>query len=138
MPVTADDVRRFVRNNHNAVLATRRRDGGAQLSPVSLGVDDDGSLIISTRETAVKTGNLRRHPYAELCLLNDGFYGEWLQAEGTVTIESLPEAMDGLVRYYLGIRGEHPDWEDYRAAMVRERRVLLRLRIERVGPSRSG
>jgi PPOX class probable F420-dependent enzyme len=138
MPLTADDVRRFVRTNHNAVLATRRSDGGAQLSPVSVGVDDDGSLIISTRETAVKTGNVRRHPYAELCLLNDGFYGEWLQAEGSVTVEPLPEAMDGLVRYYRGIRGEHPDWDDYRAAMARERRVLLRLSIERVGPTRSG
>jgi PPOX class probable F420-dependent enzyme len=138
MPVTVDDVLRFVRTNHRAVLATRRRDGGAQLSPVSVGVDDDGTLIVSTRETAVKTANLRRHPYAALCLLNDGFFGAWLQAEGAVTIVSLPEAMEGLVRYYRGISGEHPDWDDYRAAMVRDQRVLLRLRIERVGPGRSG
>jgi PPOX class probable F420-dependent enzyme len=138
MPVTVDDVRAFVRINHRAVLATSRRDGGVQLSPVTVGVDDDGSLIISTRETAAKTANVRRHPSAAVCLLNDGFFGAWLQAEGPVSVESLPGAMEALVRYYRGIRGEHPDWDEYRSAMQRERRVLLRLRIERVGPRRSG
>ena len=136
--MTVDEVRAFVRDHHRAVLATTRRDGGVQLSPVLVGVDDDGTLVISTSETAVKTANLRRDPRAYLCLIRDEFFGSWYQAEGTVTIESLPEAMEALVRYYRTISGEHPDWDDYRAAMVRERRVLLRLRVERVGPTRQG
>ena len=136
--MTIDEVRAFVRDHHQAVLATTRRDGGVQLSPVLVGVDDDGALVISTSETAVKTANLRRNPRAYFCLLRDEFFGAWYQAEGTVAIESLPEAMEALVRYYRSISGEHPDWEDYRAAMVRERRVLLRLHIERVGPTRQG
>lgn len=136
--MTIDEARDFIRQNHRAVLATRRRDGGVQLSPVSVGVDDDGCLMISTRETALKTKNLRRDPYGSVCVMRDQFYGAWCFAEGPVTIESLPEAMEGLVRYYRLLAGEHPDWDEYRAAMQRERRVLLRLRIERAGPTRQG
>jgi PPOX class probable F420-dependent enzyme len=136
--MTEEEVRDFVRDNHRAVLATQRRDGGAQLSPVGVVVDDDGSLVISSRETAMKVHNLRRHPRASLCVMNDNFYGAWVFAEGEVTVESLPEAMEPLVRYYRYIAGEHPDWDDYRAAMVREKRVLLRMRIDRVGPNREG
>lgn len=133
-----DEVRDFIRKNHHAVLATRRRDGGVQMSPVAAAVDDDGSLIVSTRETAMKTTNVRRDPRVYLCVFTDRFYGPWVQAEGAATIESLPGAMEGLVRYYRLVAGEHPDWDDYRSAMERERRVLLRVRIERVGPSRQG
>ncbi len=136
--MTADDVRRFAKDQHHAVLATARRDGGVQMSPVLVAADDDGSLIVSTSENAVKTVNLRRHPRASLCLFEERFFGTWYQAEGPVTIESLPDAMENLVRYYRLVSGEHPDWDDYRAAMVRERRVLLRLQIERVGPTRQG
>jgi PPOX class probable F420-dependent enzyme len=136
--VTIDEVRAFLREHHHAVLATRRTDGGVQLSPILVAVDDDGSLVISTSETAIKTANLRREPRAWLSAFTDRFFGQWVQAEGPVAIESLPEAMEGLVRYYKYVTGEHPDWEDYRAAMVRERRVLLRLRIDRVGPTRTG
>jgi PPOX class probable F420-dependent enzyme len=120
------------------VLATLRRDGRPQLSPVLVGTDDDGSLIISTRETALKTANVRRQPWASVCVFNDRFFGEWIQAEGRVSVESLPAAMDALVRYYRLVAGEHPDWDDYRAAMQRERRVLLRIHVDRAGPSRSG
>jgi PPOX class probable F420-dependent enzyme len=136
--MTADDVRQFARDQHRAVLATTRRDGGLQMSPVVVATDDDGSLIVSTSETAAKTANLRRHPRAALCLFTDQFFGPWCQAEGPVTIESLPEVMEDLVRYYRLVSGEHPDWDDYRTAMVRERRVLLRLQIERVIPTTTG
>jgi PPOX class probable F420-dependent enzyme len=94
--------------------------------------------VVSSRETAMKTANLRRDPQASLCVFSDGFYGEWIQVDGTVEVVSLPEAMDPLVDYYRRIAGEHDDWDDYRAAMERERRVVLRLRIERAGPDRSG
>ena len=136
--MTIDEARDFIRTHHHAVLATTRQNGRVQMSPVGVAVDDDGALLISTRETAMKTAHLRRTPYAAVCVFTDQFYGAWVQAEGPVTIESLPDAMEGLVRYYRLISGEHPDWDDYRAAMERERRVLLRLHIERAGPTRQG
>jgi len=136
--MNVDEVRSYIKDNHHAVLATMRSDGGVQMSPVAVAADEDGSLIVSTRETAMKTANLRRNPRAYLCVFPDQFFGRWVQAEGTVTIESLPEAMEGLIRYYRLVAGDHPDWDDYRAAMERERRVLLRLQIDRVGPSRQG
>jgi PPOX class probable F420-dependent enzyme len=105
---------------------------------VTTGLDAEGRVLISTRETAVKTKNLTRDPRASLCLLNDGFFGEWVQAEGTAEIIHLPEAMDLLVDYYRTIAGEHPDWDDYRAAMARERRVMVRITITRAGPDTSG
>jgi PPOX class probable F420-dependent enzyme len=136
--MTIDEVRAFMRENHHAVLSTIRSDGGVQMTPVAVVVDDDGSLIISSRETAMKTRNIRRHPYAYVCAFPDRFYGGLAQAEGTTRVESLPDAMEGLVRYYRLVAGEHPDWDDYREAMARERRVLLRMQIERAGPSRQG
>jgi PPOX class probable F420-dependent enzyme len=132
------EVLAFIRANGRAVLGTRRQDGGMQLSPVLVAVDDDDSLIISTRESAIKTKNVRRDSRVYLCVVNPGFFGEWAQAEGPATVESLPQAMEGLVRYYRLLRGEHPDWDDYRAAMQREQRVLLRINVERVGPTRGG
>jgi len=128
----------FLRDHHRAVLATLRADGRPQLSPVLCAVDDQGRVLISTRETAVKTRNLRRDPFASLCAFGDGFFGEWVQAEGTAEVISLPDAMDLLVDYYRMTSGEHPDWGDYRAAMVRDRRVIVRVTISRTGPSTSG
>jgi len=134
----ADEARQFIAAQHRAVLATRRSDGQPQLSPVLCAVDEAGWVIISTRETAVKTLNVRRYPYASLCVVSDGFFGPWVQVEGAAEVISLPDAMDLLVDYYRRISGEHPDWADYGAAMVRERRVMVRVTIERAGPGISG
>lgn len=128
----------FLRRNHRAVLATRRRDGSPQLSPVTCAVDDDGRAMISTRETAFKTKNLRRDPRASLCVFTDRFFGEWVQIDGTAEVVSLPEAMDLLIDYYRRAAGEHPDWDDYRRAMKRERRVMVLVTIVRAGPDRAG
>jgi len=130
--------REFIRVHHRAVLATRRSDGLPQLSPVTVGVAEDGRVVISTRETAMKTKNLARDPHASLCVMNDGFFGEWVQADGTAEIIHLPEAMEMLVDYYRRISGEHPDWDDYRDAMRRDERVILRISPTRAGPDRSG
>ena len=108
------------------------------MSPVGAAVDAEGRVCVSTRETAMKTRHLERVPYAALCVLADGFYGDWVQVEGPVEIVRLPEAMELLVDYYRRVAGEHPDWADYRRAMIEERRVLLRMTIERAGPSVSG
>jgi len=128
----------FLRTHHRAVLATTRSDGRPQLSPVTCVADDDGRVLISTREPAVKARNLRRNPRASLCVFTEAFFGEWVQVEGEAQIISLPEAMDLLVDYYRRTAGEHPDWDDYRAAMNRDARVILRITITRAGPDISG
>ncbi len=136
--IDVESVRSFLRDNHRAVLSTTRADGRPQLSPVTVGVDDDGFAVVSSRETAYKVRNLRRDPSATLCVFTDQFFGEWVYLAGPTTIVSLPEAMDGLVEYYRRISGEHPDWDDYRAVMERDQRVLLRIAIEEAGPNRAG
>lgn len=133
-----DLARAFLRTHHRAVLATTRADGRPQLSPVVCAVDPGGRVVISTRETAIKTKNLRRDPRASLCVFSDAFFGDWVQVEGAAEIISLPAAMDLLVEYYRQVAGEHGDWDDYRAAMRRERRVIAAIDISRAGPDRSG
>jgi PPOX class probable F420-dependent enzyme len=133
-----DAARDHVRENSHAVLATVRRDGTPQLSPVGATVDGDGRVVVSSRETAMKVKNLRRTPRAWLCVFPDAFYGPWVQVEGDVEVVSLPDAMDPLVDYYRRIAGEHPDWDDYRSAMQREQRCLIRVALTRAGPDRAG
>ncbi|HUY96878.1 MAG TPA: PPOX class F420-dependent oxidoreductase [Verrucomicrobiae bacterium] len=128
----------FLRQHPRAVLATVRRDGGPQLSPVVAAVDDDASVLVSTRETAVKTRNVARRPMASLLVLTESFFGAWATIEGAVTVERLPEALSTLERYYRLVRGEHPNWEEYRRAMKQERRVILRLRPTAAGPRQLG
>ena len=100
--------------------------------------DGEGKLVISTREGAYKTRNLRRDPRTVLCVFSDGFFDRWMQIEGTAQIVSLPEALDGLVDYYRRISGEHHDWDDYRRAMEHQQRVLVRVSVDTVGPTRAG
>ena len=129
----------FVRRNHRGVLAVTRADGKPQMSPVTASVDKDGLVVVSSRETAYKVRSLRARPYAAYCGFADQFFGQpWVQIEGPARIISLPEAMDQLVDYYRSVSGEHPDWDDYRAAMQRDRRVIVRFAIERAGPNVSG
>ncbi len=108
------------------------------MSPVAAGTDHDGKIVVSSRETAMKVKNLRRDPRASVCVTNDAFYGAWVQVDGPAEVVSLPDAIDGLVAYYRQVAGEHPDWDDYRAAMQREQRVLIRITPERAGPNISG
>jgi PPOX class probable F420-dependent enzyme len=133
-----DEAREFVRNNTHAVLATVRKDGTPQLSPVAATVDGEGRVVVSSRETAFKVKNLRREPRAWLCVFPDQFFGPWVQVEGGVTVVSLPEAMEPLVDYYRRVAGEHPDWDEYRAAMEAEQRCLIQIEPTRAGPDRSG
>ena len=95
-------------------------------------------MLISTRETAIKAKNLARDPRASLCVINNGFFGEWVQAEGIAELIHLPEALPLLEDYYRRISGEHPDWDDYRAAMERDKRVMLRITVTKAGPDVSG
>jgi PPOX class probable F420-dependent enzyme len=128
----------FIRTHHRAVLATFRRDGAPQLTPVTVTIGAGDAVVISSREPAAKVRNLRRDPRAWVCVFTDQFFGEFVQVEGSARIIALPEAMDGLVDYYRSVSGEHPDWDDYRSAMVRDQRVLVAIDVNRAGPSYSG
>ena len=129
-PVEIDEALEFVRHHDRTVLATRRRDGGTQLSPVNAGVVD-GLVCISSQAPRAKVRNLRRDPAVSLLVMNDGFYGAWIQIDGTAEIVDQPEALDLLVDVFRSIRGEHPDWDDYRAAMIRDERVVIRVTPKR-------
>ena len=132
-----DTARAFIRSHHRAVIATRSATGLHQ-SPVLVGVDDAGRLTVSSRETAYKTKHLRADPWVQVCVFPDGFFGQWIYVEGEAEVISLPEAMEPLVEYYRGISGEPEDWDDYRAGMERERRVLLQITPTHAGPDKQG
>jgi PPOX class probable F420-dependent enzyme len=130
------EARDFISEHHQGVLMTWRRDGKPQLSPVLVVTDGEGRIVISSRETAYKTRNLRRRPFAALCVWA-AWSGRWVQVEGPAEVLSLPQAMEPLVDYYRRAAGE-TDWDNYREHMVAEKRVLLRVNIERAGPDLFG
>ena len=127
----------YVRDNSRAVLATRRRDGSPQMSPVNIAVVDE-EIIMSTREPAIKTWNMRRDPISWLCVFPDKWLGRWVQLQCRAEIVSLPDAMDLLVSYYRTLSGEHPDWDDYKRAMVEDQRCIIKFEIEAAGPDIQG
>ncbi|QZY30493.1 PPOX class F420-dependent oxidoreductase [Nocardioides coralli] len=133
-----DRVRQFVTQHHRAVLATRTQDGGIQQSPVLVVVDDEGRFVISSRETAYKVKNLQRDPWAQVCVFTDKFFGSWYYLEGQASVVTLPDAMGPLEDYYRAAVGEHDDWPAYRAAMEKERRVVIRIDAQRAGPDHAG
>jgi PPOX class probable F420-dependent enzyme len=136
--VDIEKAREFMREQHRAVMATYKPDGSVQMSPVTCAVDAEGRVLVSTRETAVKTRNLRTDPRTALCVITPEFFGRWLLVEGRAEVVSLPDAMELLVDYYRRAAGEHPDWDEYRAAMERDRRVMVRVSITRAGPDFHG
>jgi PPOX class probable F420-dependent enzyme len=140
---TADRVDRaaleeFLRPRHKAVLVTRRSGGGVQLSPVTCGLDQEGRVVVSTYPQRAKVANARRDPAVSMCVLSEDFDGPWVQVDGTAEVLDLPEALEPLVDYYRAISGEHPDWDEYRAAMARQGKSLLRVTVERWGPIATG
>ena len=138
--VSRDELLDFVRTRHHLVLVTTRQDGRPQLSPVSGGVDDDGRIVVSTYPDRAKATNLRRDPRASVLVLSEEWNDAWVQVDGTAEVLDMPsqEAEDGLVEYFRCISGEHPDWEEYRQAMRRQGKSLLRITPERWGPVATG
>jgi PPOX class probable F420-dependent enzyme len=128
----------FVRPRHQMVLITHRADGGLQASPVTGGVDDDGRLVVSTYPERAKVANARRDPQVSVVVLSDDWNGPWVQVDGTCEVLDLPEALDPLVDYFRSISGEHPDWDEYRAAMQKQGKSLLRITPTRWGPVATG
>ncbi|MET8356317.1 PPOX class F420-dependent oxidoreductase [Micromonospora sp. NPDC005171] len=136
--VDRDGLLDFVRPRHRVLLMTTRADGRPQSSPVSAGVDGQGRLVVSTYPERAKVSNLRRDPRVSACVLSDDWNGPWVQIDGTAEVLDLPEALEPLVEYFRSISGEHPDWDDYRAAMVRQGKSLIRVTIDAWGPIATG
>src|SRR5436309_8580315 len=128
----------FLRTRHNAIVITRRRDGGPQASPVTCGVDGEGRIVIATYSERAKIHNARRDNRVSVLVMSDGFSDPWVQVDGEAEVLDLPEALEPLVEYFRGISGEHPDWDEYRAAMVRQDKSLIRITIDRWGPIATG
>ncbi|MEO3789416.1 PPOX class F420-dependent oxidoreductase [Nonomuraea sp. B10E15] len=128
----------FLRPRHHGLLSTTRADGRPQLSPVSCGVDAGGTIVVSTYPDRAKARNARRDERASICVLSDDWNGPYVQVDGRAEVLDMPEALEALVEYYRCIAGEHPDWDEYRAAMRRQDKSLIRLHIERWGPIATG
>jgi PPOX class probable F420-dependent enzyme len=128
----------FVKPRHRMVLTTFRADGSVQSSPVSGGVDDSGRLVISSYPQRAKSVNVRRTPSASVVVLSDEFNGPYVQVDGDAEVIDLPEAVEALVDYYRAIAGEHPDWDEYRRAMVDQGKCLIRVTPRRWGPIATG
>jgi PPOX class probable F420-dependent enzyme len=128
----------FLRPRHRGLLATTRRDGRPQLSPVTSGVDENGRIVIATYPQRAKTANARANPLVSMCVQSDDWNGEYVQVDGRAEVLDMPEALDGLVDYFRCISGEHPDWDEYREAMRTQDKSLIRITIERWGPIATG
>jgi len=138
-PVSRQELLEFIRPRHHGILSTTRRNGSPQLSPVTMGVDPEGRIVVSTYPERAKARNARRDARASVCVLSDDFGGEWVQVSGRIEVLDMPQALDALVEYFRCISGEHPDWDEYRDAMRRQGKVLLRIAIDTWGPvSRGG
>ena len=128
----------FVRPRHNAILTTFKRDGSPQMSPVAVGVDEAGRLVVATYPSRAKTLNLRRNANVCVCVLSDDFGGAWVQVDGHAEVLDVPEALEPFVEYFRNIAGEHPDWDEYRQAMIDQGKSLLRITIDSWGPISTG
>jgi len=139
IPMQFDRAKEFLTHHHYGVLATRRKNGDLQMSPVTCGLDAQGRAVISSRETAYKVNNLRRDPRAALCAFTANFHGAgWAQINGTAEIISLPQALDTLVYLQRQVYGEHKSWPEFHERMAREKRVIIRISIESFGPKVRG
>ena len=136
--VDRDQLLTFLRARTSAVLLTRRSSGAPQMSPVTYGVDAEGRIVVSTYPQRAKAVNARRDPAVSLCVLSADFDGPWVQVDGRAEVLDLPEALEPLVDYYRAISGEHPDWAEYRAAMTRQGKSLLRIVPFGWGPVATG
>ncbi|UED87110.1 PPOX class F420-dependent oxidoreductase [Streptomyces profundus] len=136
--VDLDGLLDFVRARHRAVLLTRRSDGSPQASPLTCGVDDAGRLVMSTYPERAKTRNAERDAEVSVLVLSDEWDGPWVQVDGEAEVLHVPEAIEPLVEYYRNIAGEHPDWAEYREAMARQGKSLIRVTPRRWGPLATG
>ncbi|MGW7068083.1 PPOX class F420-dependent oxidoreductase [Streptomyces sp. NPDC054855] len=136
--VSIDELLDFVRPRHRAVLLTARADGTPQGSPLTCGVDDSGRIVVSTYPERAKTRNAKRNPRVSIIVLSDEWNGPWVQIDGPAEVIDSPESVEPLVEYFRNISGEHPDWDEYREAMVKQGKSIIRITPERWGPVATG
>ncbi|WP_430478816.1 PPOX class F420-dependent oxidoreductase [Streptomyces sp. P11-1] len=136
--VDLDELLAFVRPRHRAVLLTTRADGRPQGSPLTCGVDGAGRLVMSTYPERAKTRNAKRDERVSVIVLSDEWDGPWVQIDGTAEVLDAPDSVEPLVEYFRNISGEHPDWDEYRAAMVKQGKSIIRVTPERWGPVATG
>ena len=136
--VDRDALLEFVRPRHKGTLVTTRKDGRPQMSPVSCGVDEEGRIVVSTYPERAKAVNLRRDPRVSILVHSEDWNDPYVQVDGTAEVLDMPEALEPLVEYYRCIAGEHPDWDEYREAMVAQEKSLIRITVERWGPVATG
>ena len=137
--VSRDELLDFARTRHHAIVITTRKDGSPQASPVTCGVDGQGRIVVATYPERAKTVNARRDPrHVSVLFLSDDFGGPWVQVDGTAEVLDVPEAVEPLADYYRSISGEHPDWAEYRAAMIAQGKSLLRVTPMRWSPVATG
>jgi len=136
--VDLDALLDFVRPRHQMVLITTRSDGRPQASPVTGGVDRQGRIVISTYPERAKTTNARRNPEVSVVVLSDDFGGAWVQVDGDCEVIDPPESVEPLVEYFRCISGEHPNWDEYRQAMLDQGKSLLRVTPTRWSPVATG
>ncbi|MFD9737707.1 PPOX class F420-dependent oxidoreductase [Umezawaea sp. NPDC059074] len=136
--VERDSLLEFLRPRHRGLLITQRSDGRPQVSPVACGVDPQGRIVVSTYPQRAKSRNARRDDRVSVCVLSDDWDGPYVQVDGRAEVLDLPDSVEPLVEYFRCIAGEHPDWDEYRAAMVRQGKSLIRVAIERWGPIATG
>ncbi|MFI0513062.1 PPOX class F420-dependent oxidoreductase [Streptomyces sp. WSLK1-5] len=136
--VSLDELLDFVRPRHRAILLTRRADGSPQASPLTCGVDDSGRIVVSTYPERAKTRNAKRDSRVSVVVLSDDWDGPWVQVDGSAEVIDAPESVEPLVEYFRNISGEHPDWDEYRAAMVKQGKSIIRVTPERWGPVATG
>jgi PPOX class probable F420-dependent enzyme len=132
------DLLDFLRARHRTILVTHRPDGTPQMSPVTYGVDPDGRIVISTYPQRAKVRNARANAAVSLCVLSDSWDDPWVQVNGEAEVLDLPEALEPLVEYFRCISGEHPDWDEYREAMRKQGKSLIRVTINSWGPIATG
>ncbi|MFI2784058.1 PPOX class F420-dependent oxidoreductase [Streptomyces sp. ALB3] len=128
----------FVRPRHRAILLTTRSDGRPQGSPLTCGVDDAGRIVVSTYPERAKTRNARRDERVSVIVLSDDWNGPWVQIDGSAEVIDSPDSVEPLVEYFRNISGEHPDWDEYRTAMLKQGKSLIRITPERWGPVATG
>src|ERR1700722_4865476 len=134
-----DQLIEFISTRHHAIVITTRKDGRPQPAPVSCGVDEDGRIVIATYPERAKTRNARRDPdRVSVLFLSDDFGGAWVQVDGVAEVLDIPEAVEPLVDYFRSISGEHPDWAQYRQAMIDQGKSLLRITPQSWGPIATG
>ncbi|BBX83565.1 PPOX class F420-dependent enzyme [Mycolicibacterium aubagnense] len=128
----------FVRDRHHMILTTFRANGSLQSSPVTGGLDASGRVVIASYPQRAKCVNIRRRPTASVLVLSDEFNGAYVQIDGGAEVIDLPDAIELLVDYYRTIAGEHPNWPEYRQAMVDQGKCLIRITPSRWGPLATG